>query len=192
MFTQILEDVWDHFLREWEKTISQYVPGFKAFCILVSGLGTMSHHCLDSMMSRDGFGGVIIHAEHQVLTAVLAPEVCSQCHKIICRRIKVDTGPNELVLAGVRKLSQRDTNHRHRDSKVTAKAAEALKCANYGCSLRGQKPNFGTNRVVTGSRGVSISTGAPEIMLASLFSSFYHENCLAVFANYHLALDDQY
>ena len=29
-------------------------------------------------------------------------------------------------------------------------------------------------------------------MLASLFSSFYHENCLAVFTKHHLALDDQY
>ena len=66
-------DVWDHFLRELEKTISQYVPGFKAFRILVSGLGSMSQHYLDSMMSRDGFG-FFIHTEHQVLTAVLAPE----------------------------------------------------------------------------------------------------------------------
>ena len=181
------EDVWDHFLREWEKTIFSFVPGFKAFRILVSGHESMYHYCLDSIMTRTGFDGVIVHTEHQVLTAVLSPEACSQCHETICRRIKVDTCPNELVLAGVRKLSQRDNNHRHRDI-----AAEALKCANYGCSLRGQKPNFGANRVVTGSRGVSVSTGAPETMLASLFSSFYHENCLAVFTKQHLALDDQY
>ena len=159
------------------------MPGSEAFRILVSGRGSMSHYCLDSMISIDGFGGVLIHTEHQVLTTVPTPEACSLCHKMICCRMKINLAPNELVLARVRTLSHRDTTHQHRDTKhqrqsvTTSRAAAGLKCANYGCSLRRQKPNIGAVRVVTGSRGVSILTGAPETMLASLFSSFYHDDC---------------
>ena len=176
-------DIWEQFLRAWEKNVYQFVPGFKAFRILVRDQVSMTHYDLDSMMSIRGFGRVLIHAKHQVLTAVLTPEACSQCHNTICRRMKINLAPNELVLARVRTLSHRDTTHQHRDTKhqrqsvTTSRAAAGLKCANYGCSLRRQKPNIGAVRVVTGSWGVSILTGAPETMLASLFSSFYHDDC---------------
>ena len=148
-------------------------------------------------MSISGFGGVVIYIKHQGLTAVLTPEACSLCHKTICRRIKIDVTPNELVLDGSRTLSHRDTIHRRRDTNhrrriVTSRAAAGLKCTNDGCSLPCPKTNFGATRVVTDSRGVSISTCAPETMLASLFSSFYHDNCLSVFTQHQLALDDQY
>ena len=70
--------------------------------------------------------------------------------------------------------------------------AMTLKCANSRCSSHCQKTNFGTNREVTGSHGHCVSTGAPEAVLVSSFSSFYQNNCLPVFSIQEVTQSNRY
>ena len=101
--------------------------------------------------------------EYQVLTAVLSPEACSLRHKTTCQQININTTPNDFVLAGVRTLSNRDTNHRGRS--VSDRSAATLNCANYGCSLCCQNQTL-------------VQTGRLQVVVESVFRRVLRRPCL--------------
>ena len=106
MCSPFCSKIWDHLLRQWERTVSYYVPSFKACHMLVSGRGLMYverwfQWCICSHRTPTSHCRPL----SQIMLTVPQNHLSTDNGQMY-----VNTAPNDLILARARKLSKQQEN----------------------------------------------------------------------------------